>query len=205
MGHHRLGASHAAPADHLAPGVGDLIRSVLVTLTVLLLAGCTTSEPLPSAFLAPVGTTTPTPTSTPSLVVVALQDPYLYDSAPSTATAVVEAPVAPTTVPTAVLQFAAAAMRVERVQLVGVEAWRTTVESYFGANTDRALAVMACESHGNPGAIGSVGEQGLFQIRPEYHSWRASGQSLLDGTINIMVAAGISNGGNDWSAWSCKP
>lgn len=90
-----------------------------------------------------------------------------------------------------------------------VENWRTVVELYFGANTDRALSVMQCESRGdahakNPRSTAS----GLFQFLRG--TWKnVTGESnhngVFDGRYNIEAASILSKGGTDWSHWVCKP
>jgi hypothetical protein len=91
----------------------------------------------------------------------------------------------------------------------GVEQWRSLVEVYFGGNTDRALRVMACESGGNSNAANpSSSASGLFQFLAS--TWeRVTGEnypgSVFNGESNIRAAAKLSNGGSDWSQWSCRP
>lgn len=70
-----------------------------------------------------------------------------------------------------------------------------------------ALRVMACESKGDPGATGTLGERGLFQIRPELWQYLADllfwpGASLYDPEVNVATAAAIWKV-LGWSAWSC--
>ena len=50
---------------------------------------------------------------------------------------------------------------------------------------DQALAVMSCESSGNPAASDGGWNEGLFQISPKYHSWRLrEGEALFDAEGN---------------------
>jgi len=53
-----------------------------------------------------------------------------------------------------------------------------------------------------------VGDQGAslsyFQIQPRWHQWRVPGEDLLDPEVNTRAAWLISNGGRDWSAWTCR-
>jgi soluble lytic murein transglycosylase-like protein len=51
---------------------------------------------------------------------------------------------------------------------------------------DLAVAIAMIESGLNPKAIGSLGEIGLFQLRPEYHS-------VIKGNIRQNILAGVSN------------
>lgn len=52
-----------------------------------------------------------------------------------------------------------------------VEQWRPAVAeacAVHGCSTDYVLSVMACESGGDPSAVGPNGELGLMQIDPRY-------------------------------------
>lgn len=81
-----------------------------------------------------------------------------------------------------------------------IEQWRSLVASIFPAwAVNTALRIMDCESKGDPNAIGAQGELGLFQIMPYWHP-----DATLDPTGNVLAAYRISNGGRDWSAWSCR-
>lgn len=89
-----------------------------------------------------------------------------------------------------------------------VEKWRTLVETFFGANTDAALRVMACESGGNKFAKNPSGASGLFQFMPSTWEWVTGEKypgSVWDGMRNIEAAATLSKNGTDWSHWSCRP
>jgi len=95
---------------------------------------------------------------------------------------------------------------------VDVETWRPLVGAYFPAShVDAALRVLACESHGNPGAVNpSSGASGLFQHMPRYWADRSAaagwaGADIMDPEANVAVAAWLSNGGRDWSHWTCRP
>ncbi len=81
-----------------------------------------------------------------------------------------------------------------------VEMWRPDVQAAGFIDVDAALRVMACESGGNPLAVGAAGELGLYQIHPRWHP-----DATTDPIGNIAAAYRISNGGRDWSAWTCKP
>ena len=101
------------------------------------------------------------------------------------------------------------ATSVDRGMGSDVEQWRPLVEAYFGANTDAALRVMACESGGNPNADNPRSTAaGLFQFLAS--TWeRTTGEqypgNVYNGAANIAAAAKLSSGGSDWSQWSCKP
>ena len=91
------------------------------------------------------------------------------------------------------------------------EFWRAVVAEHFGANTNRALAVMGCESGGNPNAKNPYSSaSGLFQHLATYWPERSAqaglaGASIWSPSANIAVAAWLSDGGSDWSHWVCKP
>lgn len=90
-----------------------------------------------------------------------------------------------------------------------VENWRTVVEVHFGANTDRALAVMQCESRGNADAKNPTSTaSGLFQFLRS--TWKNvtgmdNHNGVFDGARNIEAASILSKGGTDWRAWVCRP
>jgi hypothetical protein len=91
-----------------------------------------------------------------------------------------------------------------------VEQWRPLVEQFFGANTDRALRVMRCESGGNPSAYNPSGASGLFQHMARYWPERAAaagfgGADIFDPVANVGVAAWLSSAGTDFSHWVCRP
>lgn len=73
------------------------------------------------------------------------------------------------------------------------------LSAWFGSNASAAASVCRCESGGNPSAQNASGAHGLFQLMPQYHGWHWSPSE------NAAYAAQLSNGGNDWSAWVCKP
>ena len=77
--------------------------------------------------------------------------------------------------------------------------WRVLVASIFPDwAVGPALAIIQCESGGNPWAIGYEGEMGLFQIHPYWHP-----AATFDPEGNARAAYRISRGGTDWSAWTC--
>jgi hypothetical protein len=98
-----------------------------------------------------------------------------------------------------------------------VERWRSTVAAYFPeSQIDGALAVIQCESFGDPDAYNPYsGASGLFQFLPS--TWAVTsvragvgGESVFDGEANIAAAAWLaayyeSRGLSPWSPWSCKP
>jgi hypothetical protein len=98
-----------------------------------------------------------------------------------------------------------------------VERWRQLVAAYFpGGRVDEALAVMDCESRGDPEAYNpSSGASGLFQFLPgtwAVASARAgfAGASVFDPEANIGSADWLTeyyaeSGKSYWAAWHCKP
>lgn len=89
-----------------------------------------------------------------------------------------------------------------------VEQWRPLVQGYFGAETEHALAVIRCESLGDPQATNPIsGTAGLFQHRPQYWPSRSSaagwaGADIYDPEANTAVAAWLVQHGGGWSHWS---
>lgn len=58
-----------------------------------------------------------------------------------------------------------------------------------GVDPNVTKAVIQVESSGNPKAVGSIGEQGLMQIRPEFVKY--SSLQLRNSCTNIMVGTEI--------------
>jgi hypothetical protein len=101
----------------------------------------------------------------------------------------------------------------------GVERWRSLVQQYFPPDlVDQALAVMYCESGGNPDAVNRYsGASGLFQFLRG--TWAIasshagfSGYSRFDPEANIASAAWLveysirtGHSGGVWGHWSCRP
>jgi len=73
-----------------------------------------------------------------------------------------------------------------------------TIAPYYNIDPHLAAAVIKTESNFNPQAIGTIGELGLFQIRPEFSKY--SKLQLLDWKTNIT--AGLENLAN--SKTFCK-
>lgn len=75
------------------------------------------------------------------------------------------------------------------------------IQAYFGSRAPQACSVSFCESTWRSWAISPDGQNiGLFQINV-IHGWRAS----TDPETNVAYAYELSQGGYDWSAWSCQP
>ncbi|MGH8874484.1 MAG: transglycosylase SLT domain-containing protein, partial [Acidimicrobiia bacterium] len=101
----------------------------------------------------------------------------------------------------------------------GVEHWRPVVARYFPAGlVDEALAVMHCESSGNPDAVNPTSDaSGLFQfLRGTWVFASAEagfgGASRFDPEANIASAAWLvdysirtHHPGGPWGHWSCRP
>ena len=98
-----------------------------------------------------------------------------------------------------------------------VERWRSLVAAYFPAErVDGALAVVQCESYGDPEAYNPYsGASGLFQFLPS--TWATTspragfaGASAFDAEANIGTAAWLSSyyasrGSSPWAPWTCRP
>ena len=97
-----------------------------------------------------------------------------------------------------------------------VERWRDEVSAYFPASrVDEALAVLQCESLGDPDAYNPyTGAAGLFQFLPS--TWAATspkagfaGAEAFDPVANIGTAAWLGKryealGQGFWKPWSCR-
>lgn len=100
---------------------------------------------------------------------------------------------------------------------LGVEQWRNLVATYFPADqVDRALRVLGCETGwtGNPSSKNPTSSAaGLFQFLRStwdrvavplgYGSYDSG--AVYDPVANVHAASVLSQGGSDWSQWSCKP
>ena len=89
-----------------------------------------------------------------------------------------------------------------QIRLVGASA-EEVIREVFGSASEAALAVAWCESSFDPGATGAAGELGLFQILPWAHPVYDQGR-LYEAEYNAAAAYAISDGGTDWSAWTCR-
>lgn len=94
-----------------------------------------------------------------------------------------------------------------------VEQWRGLVEAYFPAGeVEKAMAVMACESGGNPNADNpSSSAAGLFQflkstwdnmVPIEVTGGSYSSGQVYDPEANVRAAAWLL-AAEGWSQWSC--
>lgn len=92
-----------------------------------------------------------------------------------------------------------------------VEAWRPLIAAHFGAYTDEALRVVACESGGDPNAQHPRSKAtGLFQVLPSWAPrFGTTPDGLFDPATNVAIAKALfddgASRGNRWSHWVCKP
>lgn len=80
------------------------------------------------------------------------------------------------------------------------------IREIFGADAERALRIARCESGLNPKAVSRAGAVGVFQVMPQYHSWRIAkvgGTSLFDARTNVLVAKHIFDS-SGWTPWVCR-
>ncbi len=106
-----------------------------------------------------------------------------------------------------------------RAALAGVETWRPLVQQYFPADlVEEALAVMQCESGGNPDAVHSESDAtGLFQFLAgtwAFSSIQAGfpGASRFDAEANVAAASWLvgysirtGHPRGSWGHWVCQP
>ena len=79
------------------------------------------------------------------------------------------------------------------------EGWQDIVKRNFPPSEhNHALAVVACESGGNPNAISKTDDHGLFQI----HQGLWYGQQIYDPEFNTQVAFKKFQR-RGWSPWTC--
>jgi hypothetical protein len=98
-----------------------------------------------------------------------------------------------------------------------VEDWRDLTDEYFGdiGQTNNALAVMDCESRGDPFSVGPAGGNGpplgLFQHLEYYWPGRAAGAGWPGATAfhpeaNIAATRYLYDYYDNWSPWGgCAP
>ena len=90
-----------------------------------------------------------------------------------------------------------------------VEVWRPLVEAHFApADVARALAVISCESSGDPNAKNPRSSaSGLFQHLGRFWAERSvkaglPGADIFDPSANVAVAAWLVYDGGGWSHWN---
>lgn len=153
-------------------------------------------------------TTTAAPTTTVSPEVTAAStNPPTTTAPPTTAPPTTAPPTTTTTTTTSPPTTTAPP------PTYGVERWRGMVASYFSSDlVDQALAVMECESRGDPDAYNpSSGASGLFQFIPS--TWASArdqagwhGADVFDAEANIGVAAWlVYSSSSPWAHWTCQP
>jgi soluble lytic murein transglycosylase-like protein len=79
-----------------------------------------------------------------------------------------------------------------RVAPSAVERVIALAERNFPTDPALLLAIVGVESSWRPWAVGSVGEVGLCQVRPDLHG--ASATDLADPAVNVRVAAKVLRG-----------
>lgn len=90
-------------------------------------------------------------------------------------------------------------------QLNDDQIWQVVAQAFPGDQVARAVSVAWCESRFDTAARAPYGYQGLFQIDPGLHQWRADalfgpGASLSDPHVNAAVAAQIW-AESGWGPW----
>lgn len=102
--------------------------------------------------------------------------------------------------------------------LVGSGSWRPLVSEFFpAAHVEEALAIMQCESGGNPNAVNPTsGASGLFQFLESTWLWASplagyGGSSRFDPLANVATASWlfqytVKNGHRNgiWAHWECR-
>lgn len=76
-----------------------------------------------------------------------------------------------------------------RVERSAVQRVITLAERHFPVDPALLLAIVGTESSWRPWAVGSRGEVGLCQVRPDLHG--ASATELADPAVNIRIAAKV--------------
>ena len=75
--------------------------------------------------------------------------------------------------------------------------WGAIETAFPPSQVETAYWIAICESGGDPEAVGAVGEQGIFQVRPEFHGpVPADIYGQAQQAARIVAASG-------WSPWSC--
>lgn len=83
-----------------------------------------------------------------------------------------------------------------------VPQWRSLVAKYFPADqVDYALAIISCESSGNPSAVSPTNDHGLFQI---HNGLDAYGSQIYDPEFNISIAYNNYFKTRGWQPWYCR-
>lgn len=75
--------------------------------------------------------------------------------------------------------------------------WLAIEAAFPPSEQATAYRVAMCESSGDPGAVGRVGEQGAFQVRPEFHG------PVPDDLYGQAFQAAAIVAEQGWRPWSC--
>ena len=76
--------------------------------------------------------------------------------------------------------------------------WGAIEAAFPPSQVETAYWIAMCESGGDPEAVGAVGEQGIFQVRPEFH-----GPVPAD-IYGQAAQAAIIVSEQGWFPWSCR-
>lgn len=107
--------------------------------------------------------------------------PAIIETATVVATALVAEPVA----------------KEEAADLYQDDLWGAVMAAFPPSEQATAYRVAMCESSGDPGAVGRVGEQGAFQVRPEFHG------PVPDDLYGQAEQAAAIVAEQGWQPWSC--
>jgi hypothetical protein len=181
-------------ADAATPQQDAIGSAATVAPTTPQPPATTTGEPTTTTTAAPAP---PTTTTTPPPTTTTTAPPTTTTTAPPTTTT-----TAPPPDDDGAVTFAPE-----------VERWRSLVAAYWpDALVDEALAVIACESKGDPAAVNpSSSASGLFQFLPS--TWDTAsasagwdGADVLDPEANIAVARWLYDAyAEPWHQWNCRP
>ncbi|MDH3729732.1 MAG: transglycosylase SLT domain-containing protein [Acidimicrobiia bacterium] len=194
----------------------------------------TTTVPVSRSFLADLPTesttttsttTTTAPPPTPTTTTTTHVHPTTTTTPPTTAVPTTAVPTTTSTPPTTAGPTTTSTTVVDPAPSSSwppaVEQWRGLVSSYFsGIRIEEALAIIDCESRGDPNATNSTsGAAGLFQFVPATWDWVAAEAGLgtyasgapYDPTANTAAAAWLVQRSIDtdysrgaWGHWTCR-
>lgn len=75
--------------------------------------------------------------------------------------------------------------------------WDAIISAFPNSQWETAYRVASCESSGNPDAIGQLGEEGIFQVRPEL--WGAVPDDIYGQAHQAAAIVAV----HGWWPWSC--